>query len=110
MGKLIQDLRYGWRMFIRHRGVSAIAVATLALGIGANTAIFSVINAVLLKPLPFGAPERLVAIGSTGANNRSNFGPISYPDFADFRTQQTTYERMAAYHTRGLTLQTPGGA
>jgi putative ABC transport system permease protein len=110
MGKLIQDLRYGWRMFIRHRVVSAIAVATLALGIGANTAIFSVINAVLLKPLPFAAPERLVAIGSTGTNNRSNFGPISYPDFADFRAQQTTYQRMAAYHTRGLTLQTADGA
>ncbi len=110
MGKLVQDLRYGWRMFIRYRVVSAIAVVTLALGIGANTAIFSVINAVLLKPLHFASPERLVAIGSTGANNRSNFSPVSYPDFADFRTQQATFERMAAYHTRGVTLQTAGGA
>ncbi|HEY6402209.1 MAG TPA: ABC transporter permease, partial [Blastocatellia bacterium] len=110
MGKLVQDLRYGWRMFIRHRMVSAIAVVTLALGIGANTAIFSMINAVLLKPLPFAAPERLVAIGATGTSDRSNFYPISYPNFADFRARQTSYERMAAYHTRGLTLQTAGGA
>jgi putative ABC transport system permease protein len=110
MGKLGQDLRFGWRMFIRYRVVSAVAVVTLALGIGANTAIFSVINAVLLKPLPFAAPERLVAIGSTAANNRSNFGPISYPDFADFRTRQTAFDRVAAYHTRGLTLQTADGA
>jgi putative ABC transport system permease protein len=97
-------------MFVRHRLVSAIAVITLALGIGANTAIFSVINTVLLKPLPYAAPESLVSIGSTGANSRSNFGPISFPDFADFQARQTTFERMAAYHTRGLTLQTASGA
>jgi putative ABC transport system permease protein len=97
-------------MLIRNKGITAIAVITLAIGIGANTAIFSVINAVLLRPLPFAEPERLVAVGSTGSNNRTGFGPVSYPDFADFRAQQSTYERMAAYHTRGLTLQSSGGA
>jgi putative ABC transport system permease protein len=97
-------------MFVRQRMVSAMAVVTLALGIGANTAIFSVINAVLLKPLPFAAPEELVAIGSTGTDNRTKFSPISYPDFADFRARQTTFERIAAYYTRGVTLQTAGGA
>jgi len=109
MGKLLQDLRYGWRMLIRHRAVTAIAVITLALGIGANTAIFSVINAVLLKPLPFASPERLVAIGSTQINDRSRFGPVSFPDFIDFQARQSSFERMATYHTRGLTLQTAGG-
>jgi len=110
MGKLLQDIRYGWRMLVRHRAVTAIAVITLALGIGANTAIFSVINAVLLRPLPFASPERLVAVGATQTNDRSRFSSLSYPDFADFQAQQSTFERMAAYHTRGLTLQSANGA
>jgi putative ABC transport system permease protein len=110
MGKLFQDLRYGWRMLVRQRAVTAIAVITLALGIGANTAIFSVINAVLLRPLPFAAPERLVAVGSTQIDDRSRFSSLSYPDFADFKAQQSEFERMAAYYTRNLTLQSGGGA
>jgi putative ABC transport system permease protein len=110
MGKLIQDLRYGWRMFIRYRVVSAIAVATLALGIGANTAIFSIVNAALLRPLPFASPDRLVAIGSTQTDDKTRFGTLSYPDFADFKAQQSEFERMAAYYTRNVTLQSGAGA
>jgi putative ABC transport system permease protein len=98
-------------MLLRNKGVTAIAMITLALGIGANTAIFSVINAVLLRPLPFAAPERLVAIGSTQTTDDSwKFGSLSYPDFADFRAQQAEFERMAAFYARGLTLQSGDGA
>ncbi len=110
MQTLWQDLRYGARMLGRNWGFTTIAVLTLALGIGANTAIFSVIHAVLLKSLPFAAPERIVAIGATGAKDRADFDSLSYADFADYRAQSQAFERMAAYTTRGFTMTTNAGA
>jgi putative ABC transport system permease protein len=92
MGKLIQDLRYGWRMLIRHRGVTAIAIITLALGIGANTAIFTVVNAVLLRPLPYQGPERLVSF-------RSN---ESVPDLVDIKAWNQSFAEVGGETQQSL--------
>jgi putative ABC transport system permease protein len=110
MHTLWQDLRYGARMLLKHPGFTWIAALTLALGIGANTAIFSVINAVLLRALPFAAPARLVAVGSTRTTDRAVFSTLSYPDFADFRARSRAFERLAAYRTRGFTMSSEDGA
>jgi predicted permease len=94
---LLQDVRYGARVLAKHKGFTLVAVLTLALGIGANTAIFSVVNAVLLRPLPFDSPEQLVRVFGTRAH-RNNFSrPHSYLNFSDLRAQNQSFEAMAAY-------------
>src|SRR5215470_5712196 len=107
IGDLWQDLRYGARTLVKNSGFTLIAVLTLALGIGANTAIFSVVNAVLLRPLPYTEPERLVFIG--GADARNPEGPkltdsCSYPNFFDWRERNQSFDSMAAYHSATLTM------
>jgi putative ABC transport system permease protein len=107
IGDLWQDMRYGARMLVKNPGFTLIALSTLALGIGANTAIFSVVNAVLLRPLPYTEPERLVFIG--GADARNPEGPkltdaCSYPDFFDWRERNQSFDSMAAYHSATLTM------
>ncbi len=106
MEKLIQNLRYGLRTILKQPGFTAIAVFALALGIGANTAIFSVINAVLLKPLPFSAPDKIVNVWNT-AEKEDQFD-VTYPDFLDWRQRQQSFERLAAYSTRDFTLTGTG--
>ena len=101
---LWQDLCYGARMLSKKPGFSAIAVLTLALGIGANTAIFSVVNAVLLRPLPFADPDELIAVGQTDSQNRARLSQFSFRNFADFRDQSQSFERLAAYYNTNLTL------
>jgi predicted permease len=110
---MMTDLRYGLRQLIQHPGFTFIAILTLALGIGANTAIFSVVNAVLLKPLPFPAPEELVAIGNVDLSETVSppkLYSLSFPDFADFREQNRSFSSMAVYRDRAVTLVDEQGA
>jgi putative ABC transport system permease protein len=97
MQTLWQDLRYGARMLLRKPGFTLIAVLTLALGIGANTAIFSVVNAVLLRPLPYMQPEQLVWIWETSPKDEIKDEPASVPNFIDWRSQNQSFSEMAAF-------------
>jgi putative ABC transport system permease protein len=92
-----QDLRYGARMLLKNPGFTLIAVITLALGIGANTAIFSVVNAVLLRPLPFNEPERLVRLASVWINDPNSRFNVSYPDFLDWQKETEVFAHVACY-------------
>ncbi len=93
--RLMQDLRYGIRVLAKSPGFAAVAILTLALGIGANTALFSVVNGVLFNPLPYPHPDELVWV----AESKPNFatGSISFPNFRDWRKENHTFSYMAAY-------------
>src|SRR5499426_1088108 len=105
---LWQDLRYGLRTLGRNPGFATVAALTLALGIGANTAIFSVVNAVLLRPLPYSEPERLVTLAYYHA--MSGFEAAHEPDFLEWREQGKAFEEVAAYTYRTVDLSGSGEA
>jgi len=106
MDTIWRDLRYGARMLTKNPGFTVIAVVTLALGIGANTAIFSVVNAVLLRPLPYDESDRLVILNE----HTQQFGTmsVSWPDFVDWRAQQTVFDRIGIYNFGNYNLTGSG--
>ena len=102
---LWQDLRYGARVLIKNKAFAAVAVLTLALGIGANTAIFSVMNAAILRPLPYPDPGRLVLLFGNVKRVRVERRGASYPDFQDWRAQSKSFEAMAAFNDVDFALR-----
>ena len=110
MDRLFQDLRFAVRLLWKDRGFSATVLSTLALCIAANTAIFAVVNSVLLQPLPFAEPERLATIFNSypgaGAVRASN----GVPDYYDRLAQVKAFEEIAMYRTQGVTLGGQGTA
>ena len=108
MQTLWHDIRYGLRMLAKSPGFAAVAILTLALGTGATTTIFSVVNAVLLQPLPFPEPDRLVSAVGIDTRNNEHGRPLSYPDFADLRKQTRTLESLAAFTDADFTLTGAG--
>jgi putative ABC transport system permease protein len=95
MESLFKDLRYSFRNLIKRPGFTLIVVLTLALGIGANTALFGIVNAVLLRSLPYQEPDRLTVLWETVSLGKVN--PVSYPNFLDWRSQNSSFENLAAY-------------
>jgi hypothetical protein len=108
MQTLWQDIKYGARMLLKNPGITAIVILALALGIGANTAIFSVVNSVLLRPLPYAESDRLVFLNEKSAvlDEMS----ISYPNFEDWRAQNQSFERIGVYNRASYNLTGNGEA
>jgi len=108
IGSIFQDLRHGVRVLLKTPGFTSLALLTLALGIGANTAVFSVVNAVLLRPLPFENPERIVAVFEQRPRENSFRGGISAMDFVDWRHMAKSFSRMALYDSGQFNLTASG--
>src|SRR5258708_18666437 len=108
----MQNLRYAFRVLGKQPLFTAIVVLTFALGIGANTAVFSVVNAVLLRPLPFHNPQNLVALGEFDTREKADPGTdiesISYLDYVDWRAQTSVFERVAVYTNQSVSTLTDG--
>src|SRR5215467_10991206 len=94
-----QDLRYGARILLKQPGFTLIAVFTLALGIGANTAVFSVVNAVLLRPLPYEDPAQLVRLWADNSGQRTEQNQFCPAEITDFRDQLSTFEEIGLFDT-----------
>src|SRR5689334_10410509 len=107
MDTLLQDLRYAARKLLRTPGFTVIATATLALAIGATTAVYSIVDGVLLKPLPFRAPHQLVRLQSTGRDGKPF--PLSPADYLDYRDQATSFSDIAQVSVGFANFASSGG-
>ncbi|HVO12208.1 MAG TPA: ABC transporter permease [Vicinamibacteria bacterium] len=107
MDALVRDLRFAVRMLAKSPGFTAVVVVTLALGIGANTAIFSVVNATLLGSLPYSEPDRIEVLREHDGPGGDR--PVSYPDYVDWREQQSAFDRLAFYRPSDSKLKTADG-
>ena len=111
MDIVFKDLRYAVRSLLQARGFTVVAVLTLALGIGATTAMFSVVNSVLLRPLPFPEPDRLVAVAEYNTHRplpEVPNGSVSYPDFEDIANRNRSFTAVAAYADNAYTMSGVG--
>ncbi|HUK14964.1 MAG TPA: ABC transporter permease, partial [Bryobacteraceae bacterium] len=106
--RVARDVRFAWRLLARNPGFTAAALLTLALGVGANSAIFSVVDAFLFRPAPVKDPDRLVSIADRTPKHRG--WPISYPNFVDWQRENQVFERMAAYRTYSFVFADEAGA
>jgi predicted permease len=108
METVLQDLRYAIRSSLKKPGFVVIVVLALAIGIGANTAIFSVVNAILLRPLPYKNPDRIVMVWMSNGKLGVAEDWHSYPNYVDYRDQNSTFEEVAAFNNRGFNLTGTG--
>src|SRR2546428_201789 len=101
METFLSDVRFAVRMWIRSPGFATVSVLTLALGIGANTTMFSVVNATLLQPLPFPDPDRLVTVWKGGIDNPKNLNIVSLPNYRDWKAQNHVFEDAGDWRPHG---------
>src|SRR5262245_31614843 len=101
---LLQDIRYALRTLLKDRAVSAIVVACLALGIGVNATLFSVVDGVLIQPLPFASPERLARLTETFERRNIRRNGVSYPDLRDWKEAATSFEVVGAMTAQSLAI------
>ena len=99
---ILHDLRYGGRLMLRNAGHSAIAVFTLAVGIGLTGMVFSIVNGALLKGLPFEEAERLMSVSHADLSREGTTSPVPLHDFEQWRAEQTAFEGMASFLTELL--------
>ena len=104
MNRILHDLRGGYRLMLKSPGFSLVAILSLALGIGANTAIFSVVSAVLFRPLPVKDPQQLVSLYSGFGSNRTIYGPFSYVDYVDFAEKTDVFSGLVAHFQDSMIL------
>src|SRR5262245_8047743 len=102
MDSLLQDIRYALRMLLKRPAFSAVVIATLAIGIGANAALFSVVNGVLLNPLPYPDPDQLVTLHQSKPNFET--GSVPYPNFLDMQRENQTFSTLAFSRYVGFSL------